>query len=163
MSRIETAASLTWDGCGDPVDTAVLEEHEHALGFQLPGDLRAVLGRCHGGTPVERSDFEFYHPDLGDSDSGVGALVTLEADDVDSMLSVWRDLQAFHGVPREIVPFATDGGGDFMCLDYREDPMNPRIVYWAHEADPDRAIAFLADSFTAFLAMLEPPEPLPDE
>ena len=46
---------------------------------------------------------------------------------------------------------------------FREDARSPKVVHWSHIADPECSIAYLADSFTEFLAMLEPDEPLPDD
>ena len=73
---------------------------------------------------------------------------------------VWsaHALHHHHDVPRAIIPIAVDGGGDYMCLDYRQSATEPGVVYYSHEAPPEHSLCHLADSSTAFLAMLEPPE-----
>ena len=166
MRHTHRIGSLTWTFCKSPVDNRVLDEHERVLGMKFPGDLREVLQRCHGGHPVEKAVFWFEHPDpdLGRMGSGIGALVTLDPlDGGDDMLGIVQTLREYQDLPSGIVPFATDGGGDYICLDYRKDTDHPTVVYWAHEADPGQSIAYLADSFTDFLGILEPPEPLPDD
>jgi hypothetical protein len=115
---------------------------------------------CHGGTPVERRCFTVQHPHLGPSGSGVGALLSLNPRDEDHIVNIMKLLAVDDQLPDQIIPFADDGGGDMMCLDYRQDPDHPKVVYWAHEEEKDTSIFPLADTFTEFLAMLEPPEPL---
>lgn len=89
----------------------------------------------------------------------MGGLVSLgPPDDHDSVLACAEELHDNYGVSRQLIPIALDGGGDFMCLDYRESESEPKIVYWSYGAIPDVAIAYIADSFTSFLAMLKPPD-----
>jgi cell wall assembly regulator SMI1 len=162
MSKIQHAAGLTWELCEPPVDDQVIDNLEHTLGIKFPPDFRQVIHRCHGGVPVERSAFDYEDPSIGKTGSGIGALMTLYPDDTGSILTTLRLLAIDEQLPDKVIPFADDGGGDMMCLDYREDPDHPKVVYWSHEEEKDKSIIPLADSFTEFLAMLEPPEPLPD-
>ena len=59
--------------------------------------------------------------------------------------------------PKNIVPFARDGGGNFVCFDYRSNPKtnNPPIVYWNHEADIGKDVSFIAKNFDEFISMLK--------
>jgi cell wall assembly regulator SMI1 len=154
--------SLTWKHCEPPVEDAILNDLEHKLGVKFPQDFRDVMKICHGGTPVERSDFVYVDPDLGPVGVSLGALLNLHNDDVEGILKTMELLSLDDQLPEGIIPFADDGGGDMMCLDYREDPGHPKVVYWAHEREKHDSIIPLADSFTEFLSMLEPPEPLPE-
>ncbi len=159
MSFTQHIASMTWTLCEPPVSERVIVEHERIFGVTFPGDFREVIQQCPGGHPVERTVFWMDHPEHGRLGSGLGALVTLEPpDDVDGMLWSANTLHHHHGVSCELIPIALDGGGDYMCLDFRESPTHPGIVYWSHEAMPETSLAHLADSFTSFLEMLEPPE-----
>lgn len=160
MNFTHEIASLTWELCRESATESVISEHEQILGVKFPPDFRAVIKLCPGGQPVERSDFNLQHPGAGNVESCLGALLTLGPadDDVDGILDTARSLHDTHGLSRQIIPFATDGMGDYMCLDFRRDPLTPAIVYWSHETRIDDAIAHLADSFDEFLAMLAPPE-----
>jgi hypothetical protein len=60
-------------------------------------------------------------------------------------------------LPEGLVPFADDGGGDYMCLDYRNKPEAPGVVYWAHERGKHDSVFPLANSFSEFLDILQPP------
>ena len=79
-------------------------------------------------------------------------------DDEYSILKTTERLLRNDRLPEGIIPFAEDGGGDQICLDYRQGRRQPRVVYWSHEEEKDQSIFPLADSFTEFLAMLEPPD-----
>jgi cell wall assembly regulator SMI1 len=162
MSTVQRAAGLTWKWCKPPVDNQAIDALERTLGVKFPPDFRRVIQRCHGGVPVERSAFHYEDPSIGTTGSGIGALMTLYPDDTDGILTTLRLLSIDEQLPDKVIPFADDGGGDMMCLDYREDPDHPKVVYWSHEEEKDKSIIFLADTFTEFLAMLKPPEPLPE-
>ena len=57
--------------------------------------------------------------------------------------------------PAGLAPITKDGGGDRVCLDCR-DPARTRVVYWSHEGETGvDDIYFLAETFTAFLQMLQ--------
>ncbi|MBN8617065.1 MAG: SMI1/KNR4 family protein, partial [Deltaproteobacteria bacterium] len=60
-------------------------------------------------------------------------------------------------LPRGLMPFANTGGGDLVCLDYRQGP-TPSIAYWHHGrcGDEDEVTA-VAASFTSFLELLHAP------
>ena len=70
---------------------------------------------------------------------------------LDERLFVHEDILGF-----ELVPIAALFGGDFLCLNYIEDPENPSISIWYHEEsyELEPTIEFVANSFTEFLAML---------
>ena len=59
-------------------------------------------------------------------------------------------------VGMQLIPIAALFGGDFVCLNYIENPENPSICIWYHEEsyELEPAIEFLANNFTEFLAML---------
>jgi len=53
-------------------------------------------------------------------------------------------------LPQNIVPFAEDPFGNFICFDFKgRDTV--KIVFWNHE---EKSITFVADSFVSFLAIL---------
>lgn len=55
-----------------------------------------------------------------------------------------------------LIPIAILFAGDFVCIDYRKDALNPSICIWDHEASDEFAPAtiFVADSFDEFIKML---------
>ena len=71
---------------------------------------------------------------------------------LDERLFVHEDILGF-----ELVPIAALFGGDFLCLNYIEDPENPSICIWHHEEsyELEPAIEFVANNFTEFSDMLQ--------
>jgi hypothetical protein len=57
--------------------------------------------------------------------------------------------------PEGLIPFATDGGGNYVCFDYRNTKENPPIVFWHHEIEKNDGIFFLNDSFEDFINNLK--------
>ncbi len=164
MSLTQQMAGLTWILCKPPVPARIIAQHQRILGVTFPDDFCKVIQRCSGGQPLEREEFWIDHPAHGRLGSGVGALVTLgPLDDVNGMLFSAYALHERHGVSRDMIPIAVDGGGDYMCFDYGQSATHPPVVYYSHEAPLAISFCHLADSFTSFLAMLEPPEDEPDE
>lgn len=70
-----------------------------------------------------------------------------------------EDLQP--GMQEGLVPFAENGGGDYLCFDYRGAPSNrdPAVGIWLHEFTDYNPFVRLADDFDHFLSILGPCEP----
>ena len=62
------------------------------------------------------------------------------------------------GTGAEMVPIAVLFAGDMVCLDYREDPRNPKVVVWLHEESEflKPSTRFVANTFTEFLDLVQP-------
>lgn len=56
-----------------------------------------------------------------------------------------------YGYP--VIPVAVLFAGDFLCLDFRKDGDNPKVVVWDHERSGDWKPVFyhVANSFTEFM------------
>lgn len=53
--------------------------------------------------------------------------------------------------PKGLIPFSQDGGGNYLCFDYRNCKENPPIIFWNHEVEENEGIFYLADSFEEFI------------
>jgi hypothetical protein len=89
--------------------------------------------------------------------SCLGVLLSFDEGDPENMLVTHEDLAPF--LPPGVIPFADDGGGDFICFKYEQAEATPQVVYWHHG---EREVVPLADTFTGFLEMLHerPPRPV---
>jgi hypothetical protein len=56
--------------------------------------------------------------------------------------------------PKGLIPFAPDGGGNYICFDYRKCKENPPIVFWHHEVEENEGVFYLSDSFDEFIDSL---------
>jgi hypothetical protein len=92
--------------------------------------------------------------------SGIGSFLKMNEDS-----GYCEDILKFHNLFSEdlskgLVAFGMDGGGDYICFDYRKgkDDPNPPVVYWSHEAEKGKDVSFLANNFEEFLGMLKTDE-----
>jgi hypothetical protein len=55
-----------------------------------------------------------------------------------------------------LIPFGDNGGGDFICFDYRKDRTtnDPPIVIWNHDMGLEHRVVFIANNFEEFVGML---------
>jgi hypothetical protein len=60
--------------------------------------------------------------------------------------------------PKGLIPFAPDGGGNYICFDYRNCKENPPIIFWHHEIEENEGVFHLADSFEEFISNLKSEE-----
>lgn len=144
-----------------PTD-ALLQEREVAWKVRLPDDYKNFIMRKNGFRPsknlfslknrsflIER--FLCVLENTKDNPLGIYDIDVVMSQ-LDERLFVHEDILGF-----ELVPISALFGGDFLCLNYIEDPENPRICIWYHEEsyELEPAIEFVANNFTEFLAMLQ--------
>ena len=143
-----------------PTD-ALLQETETVWKVQLPDDYREFIKNENGLIPSKR----YFH--FGNNEKVIDRfLCVLENSknnplgmyDIDVVMSQLDERLFAHEdiLGFELIPIAALFGGDFVCLNYVEDPENPSMCIWYHEEsyELEPAIEFLANSFTEFLAML---------
>ena len=144
-----------------PTD-ALLQEREVAWKVQLPEDYKKFIMRKNGFLPSKNSfslknrfflieRFLCVLENTKDNPLGVYDIDVVMSQ-LDERLFVHEDILGF-----ELVPIAALFGGDFLCLNYIEDPENPSICIWYHEEsyDLEPALEFVANNFTEFLDMLQ--------
>lgn len=143
-----------------PTD-ALLHEREVAWRVKLPDDYKEFIKKENGIIPSKR----YFH--FGNNEkvidrflailaiSGEKAEVAYDIGVVSTQLE-GRIVFDEDNVGMQLIPIAALYGGDFLCLNYVEDPDNPNICIWYHEEsyELEPAIEFLANNFTEFLAML---------
>ena len=140
---------------------ALLHEREIAWRVKLPDDYKNFIMRKNGFRPsknlfsLQNRSFlieRFLCVLENTKDNPLGVYdIDVVMSQLDERLFVHEDILGF-----ELVPIAALFGGDFLCLNYIEDPENPSISIWYHEEsyELEPTIEFVANSFTEFLAML---------
>ena len=144
-----------------PTD-ALLQEREVAWKVQLPEDYKNFIIRKNGFRPSKNS-FSLKNRSFlierflcvleNTKDNPLGVYdIDVVMSQLDERLFVHEDILGF-----ELVPIAALFGGDFLCLNYIEDPDNPSICIWYHEEsyELEPAIEFVANNFTEFLDILQ--------
>lgn len=141
-------------GTGDNTKTIKAFERERAVKF--PGLYKQLVSRIDGGY-LKRNIFFCTDPKnnrtMRDS---VGCFLAWG----DYPYELFRDLvdSPPEFFPEGLIAFASNGGGDFICFDYRNCKENPPIVFWHHEYEENEGIFPLADNFEEFLDDLKSDE-----
>ena len=144
-----------------PTD-ALLHEREVAWRVKLPDDYKEFIKKENGIIPSKR----YFH--FGNNEKVIDRFLAIlaisgekteEAYDIGVVSTQLEGRIVFDedNVGMQLIPIAALYGGDFLCLNYVEDPDNPNICIWYHEEsyELEPAIEFLANNFTEFLAMLQ--------
>ena len=140
---------------------ALLHEREVAWKVRLPDDYKEFIKKENGVIPSKRY-FHFRHNEKV-IDRFLAILVISgekaeEAYDIGVVSTQLEGRIVFYEdyVGMQLIPISVLFGGDFLCLNYVEDPEHPSICIWYHEEsyELEPAIEFVANNFTEFLAML---------
>ena len=144
-----------------PTD-ALLQEREVAWKVRLPEDYKEFIKKENGLIPSKR----YFH--FGNNEKVIEhflAILAISGEKAEEAYDIGVVSTQLEGrivfdedyVGMQLIPIAALFGGDFVCLNYIEDPENPSMCIWYHEEsyELEPAIEFVADSFTEFLAMLQ--------
>lgn len=147
-----TLRELEWFEPPTPCEDSDIANLEAHLGVVFPKDYRLFVATSGGGSPVE-TDFDINEP-RGVFNASIGVFLTV-ADGKYGIAETLRNIEE-----RKIdglIPVAESGGGDFVCLDYRESD-SPVIAYWHHGRHGlDDELVIVCDTFSEFLSLLEEP------
>jgi hypothetical protein len=146
---------LEWENVREALEESVVVAVENHFGIRFPEAYRSCLIRFHGAYP-RQSDFRVVTNDGRRIGGCVGVLLTADPGDPENIISTHEGMGPYKD--RRVIPITDDGGGDFVCLDYREvDRSIPSIVYFDHELGE---LYSLGAGFEDFCAMLrEPADP----
>lgn len=146
--------SFTWFSDPSPASEEQIAAVEIELGHRFPEDYREFAKLYSGGSPNE-TDFEFRDSDGEIFFASLGEFFTLLRDHEQNLVSWMRRTESF---PSDLIPFAVDGGGNYICLDYRA-AREPLISFWhAGRRGMDDEISFVANSFSDFVGLLHEPD-----
>lgn len=112
---------------------------EAQVGYRFPLEFKRLYRSYNGGSPVREfwipdEDFEPIRVEEFKSISSIGAA---DADETKYIGGCYKLMQEKNVLPRQLVPFATDEAGNFICI----------------EAGVGRIIYFAVDTFQADLDM----------
>ena len=145
-----------------PLPTNVLlQERDVAWRVKLPDDYKEFIKNENGLIPSKR----YFH--FGNNEKVIDrflAILAISGEKAEEVYDIGVVSTQLEGrivfdedyVGMQLIPIAALFGGDFLCLNYIEDPENPSMCIWYHEEsyELEPAIEFLANNFTELLAML---------
>lgn len=152
MRVVSTPQDVTVCAHAEPTDEAAIAAFEASRGFPLPSDYREFLLTTNGGKP-EPGAFQLALRSGPYTDSVVHWFHALGHD-----LESTADEMA-RRVPPELLPIASDPGGNLVCLGVAGDARG-KVYFWDHEHERYPTgwsnVDLVADSFNAFLRGLTP-------
>lgn len=131
-----------------PVTTGDLTEVEREFDFLFPADFKGHYRNRNGGRPknnlFKKDDTVFVFNEFLPIKYGKSNCLFED---------VFRDLKIEQEVlPKHLIPFGDDPGGDYYCFSVRENDAGSIWIYRGEYSDnPDRAVEFLARSLNEFV------------
>ena len=148
---------LTWFSCEQGTSMDKIKNISNFIGISLPKKFCDLMIECDSGIPIQTNFcyYDVFHKKL--ISHSLGGFLGFENTDY-NLLDVYHNPPEFF--PKDLVPFAETGSGDYICFDYRLDrrSLDPEIVLWRHGADIGKDVSFVAKNFEEFINILEEPK-----
>ncbi len=139
----------------------LLIEREKKWRLVLPQDYKDFISKFNGGIPNEK---EFVY----NTKTYVITRFLCIIKDVQNDQNGWYDIGVVESqigerltdnedlIGIEVLPIAELFGGDYICLDFRKDKVNPCVCVWSNEesGEFEPATYDIAGSFSEFIRML---------
>lgn len=107
---------------GEKIDMAVIEKVERNLGVIFPKSYKHYISNNNGGH-IEGTYID---------ESGIKEIISFRFLILEEQILEYCNI--LNGcTPKDIIPFATDAGGNYYCFDYKENQNEPKIVFLDHE------------------------------
>ncbi len=145
---------LGFEPSSEIINSEQIDGAERLLGVKFPVEYRQVVQNFGGSS----GDVEFLvdRPSDGFDRCGIGLVLSLlphSRNSVYRVMAAWEE----HELPAQLIPVAEDGGGNYLCLDYRNGE-EPEVVFYFHELTGDDGIIFVCPTFAGFIARLVQPD-----
>lgn len=156
---------INWKNKKGEIDDKIIQEFENKFGVEFPKDYIECVRYNQGALP-EPCFFK-----VNEKERIFGELLSFEINSKGNIYNTYTRIR--EGLPKKVIPFATDPSGNFICFDYVDGETEPKIVFWYHEisvAEDDldeeelennmldelqrEAIVYICDSFTDLMNML---------
>ena len=139
-----------------PLPTNVLlQERDVAWRVKLPDDYKEFIKNENGLIPSKR----YFH--FGNNEKVIDrflAILAISGEKAEEVYDIGVVSTQLEGrivfdedyVGMQLIPIAALFAGDFVCLNFTEDPDNPSMCIWYHEEsyELEPAVEFVANNFT---------------
>ena len=133
---------------GEPITDDHIAGSERLLGIVFPDSYAAMIRRFSGS--YGEAEIRVDRPSGGFEHCSVGLILSLlphSRDSIYGAMSNWDE----HELSASVIPIAEDGGGNYLCLDYRAGA-SPRVVFYYHELPGDDGLMHVCDTFNELLS-----------
>ena len=131
-------------------------ELEKKLKMKFPEKFVQIVEKYNGENINGK---ELYKTKSGKERAFSGFLDFNEGAEYEGFLKEFNDLVKFYkpSFPKKgVYPFSRTGGGDYLCLDYRKNKENPKVVYFTHDTFYGEEYETIAESFDEWFESLYP-------
>lgn len=146
---------IIWEDGQELENDKYIEQTEKELGIVFPDSFKQIVRKYDGGKP-NKPDFFCDYNGKSLIGSCVQFLCVRQGYPRNSIVGARKALGDI--IPAGVFPFAEDGGGNCVCFDYRNNPIDPEIVYYYYYFyydDPNSTnVFFVAKNFDEFLEKL---------
>lgn len=142
------------------LDQASVLALENKLGITLPKDYRDFIFHYNGGQP-ESCVFNYKGVDGFESQSVINWFHAIYDGEENNFESTYLFYTENGRIPQNIAPIASDPGDNMICMSLSGNDRG-MIYFWDHELETSysgvKNLALLSNSFSDFLALLQPEE-----
>lgn len=137
-------------------DAGRLNDFEKKAGIRFPVDFKTYFSQNYGDKPVKSVI------PVGKGNTVAGHFLHFQQVDASDSLSLYEveyqfeDIEEF--ISDKVVPFLITVGSDLICFDFRDTPVNPRVVLVISgnmEDGEEKSVKFVAKDFESFLGILQ--------
>jgi hypothetical protein len=122
---------MKWNNVQKLVDFNLIKKAEDFFDVEFPESFKKIIFTFNAGEP---------NKDSFDTDVTTGEtfskLLSINEGDPGNIFEVFEMIK--DKLYDRIIPIGSDPGGNFICLDYRYDKLNPSVVFWHHEISLDQ-------------------------
>ncbi|WGL59625.1 SMI1/KNR4 family protein [Pigmentibacter sp. JX0631] len=160
---------IEWIASEQPTNIDQIKEFEIKSGYKFPKSYIDLMIKYNGATILNYiTSFKVYYKSgkMYPNTFGIGQFLAFGEESISHITNLidWcndnNNRDENYPIPEFILPIIYDGGGNYVCFDYRHDPKtdNPKVVFWFHEEagclEEGLEVYFIANSFDEFLDCL---------
>ena len=134
-------------------NSKVISDFEREHGVKFPEEYRKLVRFRDGG--ILKKHIFTYNNEGVINENCVCAFLCWQKETIEYEYIVDEFNNPPEFFPQGLISFAPDGGGNYICFDYRNCKENPPIVFWHHEVEENEGVFPLADSFDQFIDSLK--------
>jgi cell wall assembly regulator SMI1 len=148
---------INFQNCSEDVSVFDLDSLEKSVGMRIPKEFRDHYLKFNGGMP----SLDWFPAQPGWEPIWIHRFLPIEAAGSAkiSIGSIYETMRQKNAIPENILPFALDPGGNFICLNLRDgtilyhvnDVFDPTISITENHKKAERK---LVSSFSEFIALL---------
>ncbi|VXB69530.1 1,3-beta-glucan synthase regulator [Bacillus sp. 349Y] len=116
---------LEWEYADSEVSEAAIKECGVQIGFQLPQDY-IDCAKINGGASVLPEEFI-----VGEVERCFGSLFSFDGESSEYIVKKYQIYKS--SLPNQVFPIENDPAGNLICLDFKNNPGSPIVVFWEHE------------------------------